>query len=178
MISKPLLKQSYKANRVMWLIITFAVCFMLCTVMLIAGSGNIEKTRVAVQDAMVESELDAQTKSRAMNYYDISYDALEHFDGYFAEAMSVSSDPTTAYGTAVYQLNNYLDTEKIPELREKSKYAEGSEEAAQLTIEVKGIVFGVLNFNPTSTTEDKTFDNPNLFTTYDMSSLSWMRFPK
>ena len=43
MFSKSLFKQSCKANGIMWTIITVAVCFMLCCVMLI--SNSVSRTR-------------------------------------------------------------------------------------------------------------------------------------
>ena len=55
--SKALFKQSCKANGTMWGIISFAVCFMLCCVMLISGSGNISSTKTAIQDTLIKNEI-------------------------------------------------------------------------------------------------------------------------
>lgn len=57
MFSKSLFKQSCKANGMMWLIITVAVCFMLSCVMLISGGGGISQTKNAIQDTIIEEEL-------------------------------------------------------------------------------------------------------------------------
>ena len=83
MFSKALFKQSCKANRTMWIIITFAVCFMLACVMLISGGGNIGNIKNAVEDTIITGEIDASLQKRAINYYGISTDALGTFDGYF-----------------------------------------------------------------------------------------------
>ena len=52
MFSKSLFKQSCKANGIMWTIITVAVCFMLCCVMLISGNGNLGDTKSVLEDAI------------------------------------------------------------------------------------------------------------------------------
>lgn len=80
MFSKALFKQSCKANGVMWTIITFAVCFMLACVMLISGNGNIGKTKNAIEDTIIQKEIDAAIEERAINYYSLSDSALTTFD--------------------------------------------------------------------------------------------------
>lgn len=86
MFSKALFRQSCKANGVMWSIITFAVCFMLACVMLISGSGNIGATKDAIEDTIIQKEIDAALENRAINYYTISDDALNVFDKAFTDA--------------------------------------------------------------------------------------------
>lgn len=85
MFNKALFKQSCKANGVMWAIITFAVCFMLACVMMISGGGNIGKVKNAVEDTIIEGEINAQLDKRALNYYDLSNESLTVFDGYFVD---------------------------------------------------------------------------------------------
>lgn len=80
MFSKALFKQSCKANGVMWTIITFAVCFMLACVMLISGNGNIGETKNAIEDTIIQKEIDAAIEERAINYYLLSDSALTTFD--------------------------------------------------------------------------------------------------
>lgn len=80
MFSKALFKQSCKANGVMWTIITFAVCFMLACVMLISGNGNIGETKNAIEDTIIQKEIDAAIEERAINYYSLSDSALTTFD--------------------------------------------------------------------------------------------------
>ena len=86
MFSKALFKQSCKANGVMWSIITFAVCFMLACVMLISGSGNIGDTKNAIEDTIIQKEIDSALEERSINYYSIADDALEVFDKEFIKA--------------------------------------------------------------------------------------------
>jgi len=86
MFSKALFKQSCKANGVMWSIITFAVCFMLACVMLISGSGSIGETKNAIEDTIIQQEIDAAMEKRAINYYSLSDGALTTFDKEFVAA--------------------------------------------------------------------------------------------
>ena len=156
MFSKSLFKQSCKANGVMWAIVTFAVCFMLCCVMLIAGNGNLGATKVAIEDTIIRGELESQTETRAVNYYDTAETALGRFDAVFAAETekAVQSEAfmqiaatqgaeaaaqyaaTTAYAAALADLQTY-----VADLTADRGYAPGSTEAQEL----QGIVFGTLN---------------------------------
>jgi ABC-2 type transport system permease protein len=80
MFSKALFKQSCKANGLMWIIITFAVCFMLACVMLISGSGNISKVKNSIEDTIITGEVDAAMESRSISYYKTDVDGLKEFD--------------------------------------------------------------------------------------------------
>ncbi len=53
LFSKALFKQSCKANKVMWSIIAFAVCFVLACVMLISGGGKISRVKNGIQDTII-----------------------------------------------------------------------------------------------------------------------------
>lgn len=75
MFSKALFKQSCKANGLMWGIITFAVCFMLACVMLISGGGDIADVKNGVEDTIIKSEIEANIKGRAVNYYELDESA-------------------------------------------------------------------------------------------------------
>lgn len=86
MFSKALFKQSCKANGVMWSIISFAVCFMLACVMLISGSGNIGKTKNAIEDTIIRKEIDSAIEERSINYYSIADESLKVFDKEFVQA--------------------------------------------------------------------------------------------
>lgn len=152
MISKPLFKQSCKAHGTMWLIITLAVCFMLSCVMLIAGGGNVAKTKDAVQNTIIEGELNAQMEKQALNYYEITDNALLYFDNTFkteyfiayqsailggkteVEAQQIAS--ATAYQNANQNLQVYINT-----LRENLGYEVDSNESKEL----QGLIFYTLN---------------------------------
>lgn len=83
MFSKALFKQSCKANGVMWMVITFAVCFMLSCVMLISGGGSISEVKNTFEDSIIKGEINAEMESRSINYYSISTDGLQKFDAFF-----------------------------------------------------------------------------------------------
>lgn len=117
MFSKALFKQSCKANGTMWAIIGFAVCFMLACVMLISGSDSIGATITAVEDTIIDKEINAAMEARAIRYYENQTDGLTKFDELFlpnvaAETAVSPSDPqaafTAAYAKTCAQLEAYV----------------------------------------------------------------------
>ncbi len=153
MFSKSLFKQSCKANGVMWTIVTVAVCFMLCCVMLIAGNGSLGQTKAVIQDTIIEGELNTQVEQRAVNYYEIAHSAMEHFDEQFKSAYAstygqllaagktqeeaAATASAAAYSAAVTE----LQTTYYPALVAKKGYEAESSEAQEL----QGVIFYVLN---------------------------------
>ncbi len=85
MFSKALFKQSIKANKTMWYVVTFAVCFMLACVMLISGNGNIGNVKNEIQDTIIIEELNSQMQKRGLSYYSYINDGLEEFDVLFSK---------------------------------------------------------------------------------------------
>ena len=162
MFSKSLFKQSCKANGLMWTIITVAVCFMLCCVMLIAGNGELGETKVAIEDAVVQGELTSETESRAINYYEITDGALKFFDTSFSNAMADTGNVNSSYAIAA----NELGSTYYAQLLEKNGYSADSVEGQEL----KGVVFYAINppeldasGNPTGENQfDKFFDYESL----------------
>ena len=152
MFSKSLFKQSCKANGIMWIIITVAVCFMLSCVMLISGNGKLGDSKVVIEDAIIEGELDSQVNKRAINYYELSGSAMEHFDETFkekyteayAQALGAGNSEAEAQQAAFVSAYTYA-TEGMQAyyaaLIEKMGYEEQSQEAQ----EIKGLIFYVLN---------------------------------
>lgn len=120
--SKALFKQSCKANGTMWGIITFAVCFMLCCVMLISGSGNIGKTKDAIQDTIIQKEVESSFKTRGVNYYATEDKYLKSYDKNFAAetkntytsalqaAVLAGNDRVVAAGMALNEVRNNVQT--------------------------------------------------------------------
>jgi ABC-2 type transport system permease protein len=101
MFSKALYKQSCKANGIMWAIITFAVCFMLACVMLISGSGSVGKMEEAIEDTIIQGEIDSQIEKRSINYYNIATDGEQYFDKQFVTNF-------TSINTYDAQISQYL----------------------------------------------------------------------
>ena len=87
----------------MWAIITFATCFMLACVMLIAGGGNLAEAKTAIADTIIQGELTSQMQQRAVNYYMISNEALGHFDETFKAELvkaALGQEAADAYAAA------------------------------------------------------------------------------
>lgn len=153
MLSRSLLKQSCKANGMMWLIITVAVCFMLSCVMLISGSGNISKTKEAIQNTIIDGELESSIKKKAINYYEIGSSAMEHFDVVFlkeyqtayTKALSggapAEQAASAAFMSAFASAAEELKTSYCPKLISELGYEAESDEAK----EVQGLIFCTLN---------------------------------
>ena len=151
MFSKPLFKQSCKAHGVMWGIITFATCFMLACVMLIAGNSNLKDTVIVVQNTIIQGEIKSQMQSRSINYYEISGGALEAFDEAFGDEiaslfpqiitqkLTAEEAAAAAYRKAVDALDGeggYIET---------TAAALGYEKDSTQAQEIRGAVMYVLN---------------------------------
>lgn len=138
MFNKALFKQSCKANWVMWLIVTIAVCFMLACVMLVSGRGNIAEMREGISDSIITSEIDTATKKRAINYYNIDTKALEIFDTAYIGAFSAGPevDEEMALTAGQSALNEYyqgiLTAQKLDVNSQTAK-------------EIQGVIYYVLN---------------------------------
>ena len=83
MFSKALFKQSVKANGLMWLIITVAVCFMLCCVMLISGTSTISEMKTSVSDTIIKEVIESNIKKNEISMYNMAYTGEAKFDEYF-----------------------------------------------------------------------------------------------
>lgn len=156
MFSRALFKQSCKANGIMWAIITFAVCFMLACVMMIAGGGNIGTIRSGITNTIIESSVEAQAKTRASTYYSIVTPGLKQFDETFAAAYAQkyieikTADPSVPDETASAQAGAYaLSTGVgavnvyINDVCTKNGYEDGSVEKQEL----QGLMFACFNLD-------------------------------
>ncbi len=170
MFSKALFKQSCKANGIMWAIITFAVCFMLACVMMISGSGNIGNIRNGITNTIVESAMDAQVKSRAVNYYSITNQGFEKFDEAFiskftekhSELVSSGIDAETAKTSAqayAMQAGITAVNEYINAVASTKKIQAGSVEMQEL----QGLMFCAFNLDLNS---DGVEDFKEFYDTY------------
>jgi len=153
MFSKPLFKQSCKTNGVLWLVITVAVCFMLSCVMLITGRGTISSTKSAIQNTIIDEEIESFLERKAIGYYDIGISAMEYFDEVYLseyqktlisaikagmpQEQAAALAGQKAYASAVKALQDTF----IPQLISSLGYDEDSDEAK----EVQGVVFYTLN---------------------------------
>ena len=83
LFSKALFLQSCKANGIMWIIISVAVCFMLACVMIISGSSSISNIKDNVESTIIEEAIKSSVKKNSINYYDITYTGEKIFDQAF-----------------------------------------------------------------------------------------------
>jgi len=153
MFSKSLFKQSVKANGMMWLIITVAVCFTLSCVMLISGRGSIGETKEAIQDTIIKGELTSSIKEKGVGYYEIGQSAMAYFDESFAKNYGATVQKLMGAGmsqeeaTQKATLSAYavacedLQTEYYPALLKEQNLTDDSDEGQEL----KGIIFYILN---------------------------------
>ena len=155
MFSKALFKQSCKANGILWGIITFAVCFMLASVMIISGNGNMSTMKNGISHTIVESTLQSEMKGRAINYYLTVSEALEDFDTAFLTAYQGSLSQgaeqevaqQNALGAGLGALNDFVNKKAT-----ESGFALPTEENPTGSVEyqeLQGLIFEVININPT-----------------------------
>ncbi len=137
MFSKALFKQSCKANGIMWAIITFAVCFMLACVMLISGSGSIGRTVHAVEDEIVQQEIESAVSSRAINYFKLQSNGMKQFDDLFVSTLEnqlpeTSQDVQTRVEEVYTQVSTELMPAALAEYAAELGYQQGSNEQQEL----------------------------------------------
>ncbi len=154
MFSKALFKQSFKANRMMWAIITFAECFMLACVMLISGRGGIDTTIEAVKNTIVQQEIDVEIEARAINYYETQLEGMKVFDELFAKNLqkqislgNIQTADSVAYTDAMTELQEYLIT-KAQGIN--PAYTPESDEAQEI---IGCVIYAINPPNPNDTTK-------------------------
>jgi ABC-2 type transport system permease protein len=69
MISFPLLKQSIKANKNIWLVITVATSFMLATIIFVTGNINVGELRDSFTETFTKSEIESQIKINSIDTF-------------------------------------------------------------------------------------------------------------
>lgn len=80
MISKPLFKQSVKANRGIWCFVTFITCAMLAIIISVLGNLNIDEIRGSLSDTFIKNSLESQVEEQSMTYFYMSDNALTSYE--------------------------------------------------------------------------------------------------
>ena len=80
MFSKPLFKQSCKANALVWALVTFATCFMLAVVIVVIGTTDASAIRDSMVKVFQDDYVYAQVEKNAMTYYNITDTALDAYE--------------------------------------------------------------------------------------------------
>ena len=103
LFSKALFKQSCKANGLMWLIITVAVCFMLSCVMLISGTSNISSVKDGVQDTIIQELITSEIKKSSINVEDKALNGEKEFDSKFTSKFNELNTKENSIKFKVYK---------------------------------------------------------------------------
>ena len=119
LFSKALFKQSWKANGLMWGIITVAVCFMLACVMLISGGSNISQIKDNVETTIVEQAINSSIKKSEVQEYSTSVEGETLFDNEFTNKfneLNTFDTYSNQYVTTLTSLiTDYLSQDTIKE---------------------------------------------------------------
>ena len=149
LFSKALFKQSIKANGLMWLIITAAVCFTLSCVMLISGTSNISSVKDGIQDTIIEELIKSEVKKSSINIYSNSFIAEETFDKKFERkfdelntlenAIAFNTYKTTKESEATASITS-LVTDKVTQKITLAVQERVQGEASDIALEIKNKV--------------------------------------
>lgn len=79
MISKPLFKQSCKANAGIWTFVTAITCFMLAIIIFVLGNLNASSIRTSMTDMFVSDAIESEIEKQSMIYYSLTSNALTSY---------------------------------------------------------------------------------------------------
>lgn len=139
--SKALFKQSCKANGAMWIIITIAVCFMLCCVMLISGTSGISTVKEGIEDTIIKESVKAEIKKDAIKLYDSTDDAEYIFDVAFAKKIN--------------ELNTKENYQKIKVVKDKAEKIVEDEVTRKVKEDIEDVASEDIEQEVTSMVKDK-----------------------
>ena len=91
MISKPLFKQSCKANAGVWAFVTGITCFMLAIIIFVLGNLNVNEIRGSMSDMFISNAIGANIEKHSMTYFDMTDEALENFEEVSANLTAVGN---------------------------------------------------------------------------------------
>jgi len=123
MISRPLLKQSIKANGFLWLFVTITTCAVLAIVIIMMGSISLNQMKDSMMNMFVTSQVDSSVKQQSMNYYYMTESSVKeylHGEQSLKQLLQMNlneTDKSTIVGG--YQAlieNGYTDSEARAEL--------------------------------------------------------------
>lgn len=80
MISKPLFKQSCKANAGIWGFVTAITCFMLAIIIFVLGNLNVNEIRGSMTDMFVSDSIEATINKQSLTFYNMADNALVNFN--------------------------------------------------------------------------------------------------
>lgn len=116
--SKPLFKQSAKANWVSWLVITVATCFMLGIILGVVGGNSINSVMGSLSNVFVEDVVESEIEKTSMSFYYMTGTALESYDNQIDAFTQTCADLISAYDMMLFGNDNPTDEEKHAAINE------------------------------------------------------------
>lgn len=130
MISKPLFKQSCKANAVVWTFVTTITCFMLAIIIFVLGNLNVNEIRGSMVDMFVTDAIESTIDKQSLTYYNMASTALYNFDE--------TSTNLTAVGNGYKQYRETMAEASTPDeqadLYARSQLTSGKDETTTASI--------------------------------------------
>ena len=120
MISFPLLKQSIKANKNIWFIITVASSLMLMTIVFVTGNLNVGELRDSFSDTFVKSEIESEIRKNSINAYIEVNDTVNTIYPQASNLYDLSSATLFVYSAYVDALHPTPKEAAIAEIQSQS----------------------------------------------------------
>ena len=89
MISKPLFKQSCKANAGIWTFVTTITCFMLAIIICVLGNLNVNEIRNSMTDMFVSDAIESTIESQSMTYFNLTDKALNNYENNYNSMVNI-----------------------------------------------------------------------------------------
>ena len=86
MFSKPLFKQSCKANFITWLFVTVITCIMIAMVIIILGTLKVNSVQTSMMNILISDTLESTIEEYSMKSYAIADTTLKESSKYYEEA--------------------------------------------------------------------------------------------
>lgn len=118
--NRALFKQCVKTNGPGWLIITAIECFMLATIMSIAGGSSLGDLTQSMKEAIISSEIDSYIAQTSLNFYDLGLLGEQKYDEAFAENFNAVYPTADAYTPTI---SDWLAGEPDPASRTDEEFA-------------------------------------------------------
>lgn len=96
MISKPLFKQSCKANATIWTFVTSITCAMLAVIILVLGNLNVSSIRDSMVDMFVKDTIESTITKQSMTYFNMTENSLENYDDNFEKLNNLLTKQMTS----------------------------------------------------------------------------------
>ncbi len=104
MISKPLFKQSVKANFTRWLVVTVASCFIVAIVIMILGNLNVNEIRESMTTLFEDADKEADIKTSALDSYESLKTLNQTITTSYDATKQIAQLSLSTYAKAIAQL--------------------------------------------------------------------------